>query len=129
MLPVLPAASRPICALRAVPRSTTPRSTSVTVSAICGSMACRQSSCANSIGWPLESSTSTTALAGQNFPCAGKVAYAAAMASGLTSLTPRVNDPPRSSGSVGSPLANCLTPSDSATAGGCSMPVRSASCT
>jgi hypothetical protein len=51
------------------------------------------------------------------------------MASGLTSLAPRTNAPSRSSGADGVPLANCWTPSDSASAAGFSTPIRSSSCT
>ena len=51
------------------------------------------------------------------------------MASGLTSLAPSTNDPPRSRGAVGLPSLNCFTPSDSASAAAGSTPTRSSSWT
>ena len=68
--------------------------------------------------------TATSAYGGQCVPRAAKVAYAPAIASGVTSLVPRVNDGTRCSGL---PLAR-RTPIASARAAGARVPVRSCSC-
>jgi hypothetical protein len=68
--------------------------------------------------------TETRACGGQCLPRAASVAYAPAIASGVTSLVPSVNDGTRCRGR---PSAR-RTPIASASAAGAEMPVRSCSC-
>src|SRR4051794_37248094 len=104
VVPVLPAAGRPMDALAPVRPwpgpSMTPRRMPVRVFATSGSRTWLHGSCLSSTGLPFPSVMDVTGFGGQNRPWFANVAYAADIASGLTvAAEPSTNEArPRGSG-------------------------------